>query len=71
MTIDLNPQGYDPQGYDHNLPDLVIGQIGPLNAAPFNIKTELERAIKSTRDYPQQVDLIRLYIETYGAIPHP
>jgi hypothetical protein len=57
MTIDLKQIG-QPQ------------DIRPLNAAPFNIKSELEKTIKTSHGLPQQVDLMRLYIDTYGASPH-
>ena len=57
MTIDLKQIG-QPQ------------DIRPLNAAPFNIKSELEKAIKTSHGLPYQVDLIHLYIETYGASLH-
>jgi hypothetical protein len=44
--------------------------VRPLNAAPFNIKAELEKAIKTSHGLAQQVDLMRLYIEAYGASLH-
>jgi hypothetical protein len=38
------------------------------NTAPkFDIRAELQKAIKQAAGCPYQVDLIRLYIETYGA----
>jgi hypothetical protein len=44
-----------------------IDPIGPITASKFDIRTELQKAIKQAAGCQYQVDLIRLYIESYGA----